>query len=226
MVTTRVKYSLLRQELLFSLRNADLITIGNRGVATTTATFSGDGSTLNFDISVATVKNVRSVVVSSVTKTFVTHYTVDTNYTGGKCRISFTAGNAPALASSNIVVTYDYGASDRIFSDFPKPYIQQKDDFPRIGFDITNERSADVALGGGAIRNELEVTFIAYAENDRDVDDLLYSLRDHLMQRQKSFLRFKYITPSATGPLLPRDGLKDMIFWRNSVWTIIVDVEE
>lgn len=226
MVTTRTKYSLLKQELLFALRNADIISTTNRGVTTTTTTFSGDGSTLTFDINSSTVKNIRSVTVGGVGKTFVTHYTVDTNYTGGKCRITFTAGNAPANGTNNVSVQYDYGSTDRIWSDFPKGYIQQKDDFPRVAFDITNERSEDVAIGGGVIRNELEVTIIAYAENDRDVDDLLYSIRDYLMQRQKSFLRFKYITPSATGPMLPRDGMKDMIFFRNSVWTVIMDLEE
>lgn len=224
MVTARTSYNLIKEELLFSWRNADLISITNRGVTTTSTTFSGDGVTLVFDINSAYVKNIRSIIVSSVSKSFVTDYTVDTNYTGGKCRITFLV--APASGTNNIVVSYDAGTTDRIFPDYPKSTITSKDDYPRIGFEITNERTQEVALGGGATMTEIEVTVIAYAMTRSGVDDLLQSIRSYILGHKKNYKRFKFITPSTIGPMLPRDGMKDQLFYRNTTYTVLCDLEE
>lgn len=224
MVSPRSSYALIKQELLFFLRNNDVLTTTQRGVTTSSVSFSGNGATTAFDINASTVKNIRSITVDGTPKTFVTDYSVDTNAVSNtKCRITFTA--APASGTNNIVVSYDAGSEDKIYSDFPKTVLRIED-FPRIGFDITEETTEEVALGGSATNVRSELTIIAYATNDRDLDDYLQTIRDLVLDNKKSFKRIKFITPIQNGPLLPREGMKDQVFYRNSIYELIFDLEE
>ena len=146
------------KELVNFIRNQDIISVSDRGVTTTTETFSGNASDTSFDLSNSNVKNVRLIQISAATKDYGTDYTIDFDGSNPG-RITFTT--APASGSNNISIQYDYGNSDRIYPDFPRNDLKLSS-YPRIAINIISVTSSPMGLGGDSDNSALLVSTVVY----------------------------------------------------------------
>jgi hypothetical protein len=202
----------VKKEWVFFLRNSDIFTTTTRGVTTTSATgtFAADSSLV---INVTNVKNVRSVTVGVTTLTYGSDYTVDVDYldTTIKCKITFTSPQTGAYT-----IPYDYGATDRIFPDFPRTDIKLSN-FPRIGCGLINMPTEPAGFGGVNI-SKIGLTTIVYAESLDNLNDYITSIRTAAFNSKTDFYYFgKLVQIRAVGPILraPREQGKDKIFQQN-----------
>lgn len=198
------------EEVVVFLRNSDIFTIAQRSVTTTTQ--SGNlvaASTVS--IKVATVKNIRSVVVESVTLKFGIDYLVNYN-DGNNCLITFTVAQTGAYA-----VIYDYG-TDKIFPDFPRSDLTVSS-FPRIACDIV---SISTEAGGYGQVNLNTITFsiIIYTLSKSELRGYTKTIRQKIIDYQttNSFYYLKgVVKPYFQGPILmaPNINMRDKVFQKN-----------
>jgi hypothetical protein len=203
-----VKTSILdiKTELVVFLRNSDIISTSDRGVTTKTdtGTFTSE-STYTLSTSPTLVKNVRSVTVASVPLSFGTDYTV--NYTNGV--ISFTSAKTGAYS-----IVYDYGATDRIFPDFPQPYLTLNK-FPRIAVDIISGTTNEFGIGSSPTQSEYIISIVAYDSDQEDVETMIASIRSTMLDNKKNFYYIPFLTITSMGPLLNTPFGQNKIFQRN-----------
>lgn len=200
------------EELAFFLRNQDIFTITERGVTTSTdvGTFSSDTTHL---ISDASIKNIRSIVVSSVTLAFGTDYTYDTNFDDSgtkKTKITFTSAQSGAFT-----ITYDTG-TDKIFTDWPKNSLSISQ-FPRVAVFEISDRSETLGFGNQKIASQTEFLFsiVVFDPKTRAVREKTRTIRNAIVENQSSFFYMKIITPSASGDVRVADNTKNEIFMKN-----------
>jgi len=201
----------IKQELVVFLRNQDLISNSDRGVTTSTdtGTFTATAShTLATNPTL--VKNIRSVTVAGSPLYFGDDYFV--NYSTGV--ISF---NNPQTGAYSIV--YDQGSSDRIFPDFPQPYLKLSS-FPRISVDVIGGVTSEIELGAGTNYSEYPVTIVAYDKDLTDMENLISGIRQKIMENKKNFYYFKFITPTAMGPVIVSPFGEQKILQRNQDFLI------
>jgi hypothetical protein len=199
----------MKEEVLILLRNADVLSVGTRGVTTSqdTGTFASD-STHTLATNPTLVKNIRNVNVASTDLVWGTDYTV--NYTTGV--ISFTSPQTGAY-----VIDYDQGSTDKIFPDFPQAYLK-REDFPRIAIEFTTATSGEMALGGGSNTwTDLTLNIVCYDISQKNVDEMITSVKDFVQDNKKSFYRFDFIKQLGLGPLLSSTFGETKCFQRNYV---------
>lgn len=206
-VTKLIDDKKILKEMTNWLRNSDLFTTTLRGVTTTTATgtFAGETSLL---INRTNIKNIRSVVVASVTLTYGTHWDFDLNYNDSgtiKTRITFASAQTGAY-----VITYDYGNGDSIYDDYPRVDLTLGS-YPRASVDVTSTATALGELGGAMTLNDLLITFYIFDDNKSDVRSYVSSLRQKLLEAQRGFYNFRYITPVASSPIIPQPDRHDIV---------------
>lgn len=196
----------IKQELVVKLRNADLISISDRGISTEldAGVFVSD-STHTLDTTPTLVKNVRNVMFDGDDLVFGTDYTV--NYDTGV--ITFTTPKSGAY-----IIDYDVGSTDRIFPDFPQPHLKLSD-FPRIAVDIIGSTSNEIGVGAAVTQSTYQVSIICYDKDQTDVEDLISSSKQLLMDNKKDFFYSSFITPTTVGPLLVTEFGNRKILQRN-----------
>lgn len=197
----------IKQELVFFLRNSDVLTITERGVTTATATgtFSSD-TTLT--ISRANIKNIRSVTVGGSGLTYGTDYTVNTQYNSNtQCRITFTEAQ-----TGDYSIPYDYG-TDKIWPDFPRDDLDISS-FPRIAIEIISLDSDAFGFGNDNITSVL-FTIVVYSKKVTEIDAVLDAVRVAFIDSHKSFTYLTKITPQPTGPLIKSSNKSQQILQRN-----------
>jgi len=201
----------IKEELVVFLRNQDIISISDRGVTTSqdTGTFIAD-SNHTLVVNPTLIKNVRNITIGGSAIALGTDYTV--NYTTGI--ISFTVAQTGAY-----VINYDQGGSDRIYPDFPQPYLKLNQ-FPRIAVDIISGNTSEFELGAGANWSEYAVSVVAYDKDQSDTEGLVASVRSKLMDNKKTFYYSTFITPTAMGPLIVSPFGQNRIFQRNQDFNI------
>ena len=200
----------LKREILYFLRNQDILSTTEREVvtATDTGSFSADSTHL---INRNNIKNVRSVTVGGSPLTYGDDYTYDMDFDDAgtiKCKITFTSPQTGAYS-----IPYDYG-TDRIFPDFPQPHLKLSS-FPRIGFDIISGTTAEHELGAGSNFTEYMLSIVAYDKDQDDVEALIASVRGKIQDNKKNFFYSPFVTPTAMGPLLVSEFGKNKILQRN-----------
>ena len=214
-----IDYFQMKQELVVFLRNQDVMTITSRGVTTVTEEFNGTGSKTDFVLAQSNLKNVRSVTVGGVAKTFGTDYTVDyTTYT-----VTFTT--APASGTNNVDIEYDYG-TDKIFPDFPKTTLSISN-FPRISVDLISVDSVPGGFGN-VLKNRITFTVVVYGVNKKDILDYLTSVRSAFISEWTSFYYLKHvIRPIATGPMIMMslEKGKDKVMQQNIDFEVLFNYE-
>ncbi|MCF7861204.1 hypothetical protein K9M79_03075 [Candidatus Woesearchaeota archaeon] len=197
------------QEMLRWARNNDILTIAERGVTTTTATgtFAGETSLL---IAVTNIKNIRSIVVDSVTLTLGTDYDYDVNFsdTTIKTKITFTSAQTGAY-----VVTYDYG-TDKIFDDYPRSDLKINS-YPRMSVEMISETTDAYGIGGTTFIESGLYTFVIYGEDQKMIKERMESLRLKLKQQAKNFYNFPFVKPVNRGPVIKSDGRGQTILHAN-----------
>lgn len=207
-MTTFVSFKNIKDELTVFLRNQDVLSISTRGVTTSTELFSGDGLALTVTLSHTTLKNVRSVSVNSSPLAFGRDYSV--NY----ATAVITFAIAPGAGVDNISVVYDWGTTDRVYPDFPQPYLK-KSQFPRVGFDIISGSIQEMELGAGSNMTTYRMQVNAYDIDKDNVEVLLNSIKQKIQSNKKLFYYMPFITPISIGPLLVSPFGDDKIFQRS-----------
>jgi hypothetical protein len=203
-----------KEELVVFLRNSDILSIAQRGVTTVASeAFSGTGSAQTITLANNTVRNIRSVTVTSVSKRPYFDYTP--TY-GTTCTITgtFTAG------TNNIIVSYDYSVFslttkfEGIFPDYPEiKYLV--DDVPRIGFDIMATRTNVIGIGNTNWLSDATVQICAYDKNLKNIDGYLNTIRSVIKTNQKNFYHFPIVFISNSGPPIVVEHLNKKVFQKN-----------
>lgn len=196
----------IKEEIVVFLRNSDIIPVGTRGVTTSqdTGNFAGaNNHTLATNPTLC--KNVRSITVGGSPLSLGTDYTVDYN-TG---IITFTSPQTGAY-----VIDYDQGNSDRIFPDFPQPYLKLNQ-FPRIAADIISGTMEEISLFATTTRHAYMITVVCYSEDVKELEDMIKNVQDAVLNAKKDFYYLKLITPTELGPVLNSPNKENKILQRN-----------
>ncbi len=196
----------IKQELVVGLRNADIISIGSRGVSTETdtGTFSSD-LTHTLATSPLLAKNVRSVTVASSPLTFGDDYTV--NYATGV--ITFTSAQTGAYT-----IIYDQGSTDSIWPDYPQSHLKLSQ-FPRVAVDIISSTSNEIGIGADITESSYTISVICYDKDHDDVEGMISNVRAFVISNKKSLFYSPFITPTSVGPLLVTEFGQNKILQRN-----------
>jgi len=207
----------IKQEIVVFLRTQNLISTTVRGVTTSsdTGTFSS-AATHTLATNPTLVKNVRSVIVGGVTLTFGTDYTV--NYTSGV--ITFTVAQTGAYT-----ISYDQGSSDKIFPDFPQPYLKLTD-FPRIAVDIISGTTNEFGIGANVSQSEYLLTITCYDKDQDDVESMIDAVRTAILNNKKNFYYSPFVTVTSMGPLLVTPFGQNKIMQRNQDFVVKFIFEE
>lgn len=218
-VTGLINLNDIKTELVVFIRNSDVISIGDRGVTTTTDEFDGDETETQFTLSNSNVKNVRSVTIDDVAQTFGTDYTV--NYSTAV--ITFTS--APGTGTDNVDVEYDYGSGDKIYPDFPRVDLGINS-YPRIAVAVTSMTTAELGIGGAANINDLLLSVYVYANGMANVDTYIKDIRSVFLQNKNDFYYLKFITPVTQSPLINEPARGDKIYTRSVELRALFNVED
>jgi len=196
----------IKQELIVFLRNQDLISISDRGVTTSqdTGTFAS-ASTHTLATNPTLVKNVRDITIATTALTFGTDYTV--NYSTGV--ITFIAAQTGAYT-----INYDQGSTDRLFPDFPQPYLNISD-FPRISVDIISGATSEFGIGATPTQSEYIITIVCYDAKQTNVENMIAAVRSDILDNKKNFFYIPFLTVTTMGPLLITPFGKNKILQRN-----------
>lgn len=213
-------YENWKKEFTRLLRNGDVLTITERNVTTdtVTGTFSAASSLL---INRNNAKNVRSVVVASVTLTPGQDYTYDLNYVDGaniKLNIAFTSPQTGAYT-----IIYDYG-EDRIFDDFAD-MPTDLDKYPRISWEDASWDSEDAAAGGATQRSDCLVTIVIYAKTSASLTSIVRKVRERILATKKTQYYAKYLVLKGMGPVLSSQRSRERVIQRNIDVSVYFDLE-
>jgi len=198
----------IKEELAVFLRNEDIFTVGERGVTTTTDEFNGDTIETNFTLDNTNVKNVRAVTVGGVAVAFGSGYTV--NYSTAVV----TFASPPATGTDNVDIQYDYGNTDKIFPDYPRPDLTLSS-FPRIGFDIINIDTSEGALGGGIFRHRITIRLNIYELESEEIDKDITTIKESIKDNKKGFFYVEFMTINLIGPTLNTEFGSNKILMRS-----------
>ena len=203
-----INHKQIKEELLNSIRNTDIIDITTRGVTTDTDNYTAIASQTNFDLTNEGIKNVRSVIVDSTTLIAFKDYIFNlVDYSSGTFTVTLTT---PLSGGEDVDIQYDHSTSrDRIYDDFPILTIKAGDKFPRIGFDITDESTQLQSFDRVLYQSKLSFTFSSYGVGRNQTEDLENSLRNYLISIRTDLQRLEYIEPSGRSKIRPLDTIKD-----------------
>lgn len=219
---TIINESDVLEELTYFIRNADVLTISERSVATTTdeGTFASDSTHL---IAVTNIKNIRSITVGGSPISFGTDYTYDINFDDSgtiKTKITFVAAQTGVF-----VITYDFG-TDKIFPDYPKNSLSISS-YPRIAVDIISDTSEALGFGNQQVATLTEylLTTTTYATKTRKVRSVSDAIKTAMMTAQNSFFNFKITLPQAGSRIVLSDNTKGEIFQKTRDFISSTNVE-
>ena len=201
----------IKTELLNFIRNADVLTITQRGVTTSTDTgtfSSADTHTLATNPTLA--KNVRSVTRGTLL-TYGEDYTV--NFVTGV--ISFTA-----TQNGSYTIIYDQGSSDSIYPDFPRDGLDITS-YPRIAIDFSGIPADAFGIGGTELISSPRIVMVIYADNVEDIDGYTQTIKDDMKTNSKLFYYFRYTKLIFIGPIIESPGRSEEIMHRNLDYEIM-----
>jgi hypothetical protein len=175
------------------------------GVWSTSATYVIRGqyavSTTGVTLSHYYLKNVSGITVGGVAKSWFTDYTVDYKDATPSTAYATVTFNTPISDGSAIVVSYDYGTTDRIFPDLPRKVISLAD-VPRIGMSILASSNSPADIGATTVQTEYTIEFILWASSQKECYDYLTDLKNWLLTNQKAMHYVPLIQPINLGPIL------------------------
>ena len=212
-----------KKELLIFLRNQNVLTLAQRGVATLVESFNGAPPQVLFDLSVgAGLKNIRSITVDAVPMVEYDDYTVD--YEGANPgRITFTV--APGVGVNNVVITFDSGAGDSIYPDFPRTDISIES-YPRISVDIVEITTIPYGVGNTHKISNLRVAVHILSTSIKEVEEITEAVRNAFLDNATSFWNFQYITPVSTSELQIPENRRFEVEKRVLLLDIVLQAEQ
>lgn len=209
-------------EWTYFIRNSDILSTTERNVTTDTnsGTFASDSTHI---INVGDIKNIRSLVVASVTLNYGEDYLYDVNngVVGSKnTLITFTSPQTGAFT-----ITFDNGP-DKIFPDYPKDNLSIGS-FPRVACDIISEASTPQGFGGGkiAVLTNFLLSSTAYADNTRKVRTTNDAIKTAVMNNQNGFFFFRITLPQDATRISVSDNLKEEILQQTRDFISITNLE-
>jgi len=202
-----------KQELLRFLRNNDIISVANRGVTTATETFDGDNVETEFTLTNAGVKNIRGITISSTPLTYGKDYIYADSVVGTSAITIVTFTTAPANGTGNISIQYDYGTGDKIYDDFPQDFVSVSS-YPRIGFDIINSLTKEIAFSGTAFQSNKLIQINVYGLGKEQSENYLDTIRQ-LFLNDNDFYYWNFITVDNVGPTIETGIKGGKVFQRN-----------
>jgi len=201
----------MRDEMAVFLKNEDVLTASERGVTQVTGTTLGTlASATTTLINKNNIRNIRNVSVADTAKTFGTDYTVDYYYLDGstrKCQITWAASTSGAGT-----VTYDYGATEKIYPNFPRTDMTLAS-YPRIGLEVVDIDSEPYGFNN-VNNSNVDISFTVVDDSKDNILDIMNNVRDAIVNNQSGFYYLKLVKPRRTGPVVPvTDGkAKDKLF--------------
>jgi len=167
----------IKEEILNLIRNSDIFSVTQRGVTTTTNTFTATAGQTEFTLSNAGVKNVRSVKINDVTQTLYEDY--DINIFGKTNTESQVVTLVSGATLDDVVkVEYDNSSSgDNIYPDFPDDNLTIKS-FPRIYFQILSQAYTPRSLADNLqqVNSLFEFGVISFNNDIDNYENELYNL--------------------------------------------------
>ena len=200
----------IKRELLYELRNADILTISERNVSTTTdsGTWTADTSHL---INVQNGKNIRSITVGGSPLTYGDDYDYNIDFDdSGTIKIKVTLVSAQ---TGDYVITYDYG-TDRIFPDFPKSTLDLSE-FPRVSIDLIGGTTEIMNLTGEKTKASYRATVVVYSSKQSKVESTIQNIRTFLLINKRNLYFSYFISPTDYGPIVKNPFGKNKILQRN-----------
>lgn len=207
----------IKKEILYFLRNNDIINISDRGVNTEqdTGTFVTD-STYTLAVTPTLIKNIRNINVGGTDLKYGRDYTLEAS-TG---IITFTIAQ-----TGDYIIDYDVGTNDKIWPDYPQAFLKNKD-FPRIGFDFISGTSNEFGIGANITQSEYIMSITFYDKDQDDVENGISTIRNLLMDNKKNFHYIPFLTLTNMGPLLITPFGQNKILQRNQDFMIKFIFEE
>lgn len=201
----------IKTELLNFLRNADVLTITQRGVTTSTDTGTFDADeTHTLGTNPTLVKNVRSVTRGTLL-VYGQDYTV--NFVTGV--ISFTTAQ-----TGSYTIIYDQGSTDSIYPDFPRDGLAISD-YPRIAVDFSGIPTDAFGIGGTDLISSPRIVIVIYADNVEDIDGYTQTIKDAMKTNTKLFYYFRYTKLIFIGPIIESPERSAEILHRNMDYEIM-----
>ena len=176
-------------EVIMSLRNADVLTTTQRDVNRVTQT----GTLVNDDeivIDKPNVKNIKSLIVDSVV---VSVYDVDFD-SNDECVITL-----PSPMSGDYTLVYDYGV-DKIFVGYPRSDLTINS-FPRIAVEYIDVQSQSGGFGN-VNRNKHDLSIVVYSTNKAQIRSIINLVRVWCVENQNALKQLRLIKPVMMGPLV------------------------
>ena len=191
----------LKTEMVVFLRNADILSITQRGVTTTSNVFTATAAHTVFTLSNAVTRNIRYATIDGVSKEAYTDYAPD--YKSISSTLTFTTG---LTAGELLDVGFDYsaGTKEKIFPDYPViEYLP--DSIPRVGFEIIGFRTKPISIGDTNWLSDALISVKVYDKNLKNIDNFITTIREKVKSAQLSFYHFQLVTPTNIGPALLHD---------------------
>lgn len=203
---TTFQINKIKEEIVNFLRNSNIFSLSLRGVATQTDTFTATAGQTIFTLTKVPARNIRSLSVNAVSKTFIKDYSVNWD-------TSVLTLNVGALVGESVVIVYDWGSPDKIFPDFPRDDLKLYS-FPRVAVEWTTADTQPLGLGGMVHISTILVTIYAWVPVNKDpaiasgyggvtdLGTLLFNIRDAIRTNAKGFYSFPYIEPKGVSPII------------------------
>jgi len=196
----------VKEEMVVFMRNSDILTVAERGVTTTSETFSGTGAPQVLTLTNNVVRNIRSVNDGSAKSAY-------SDYTPSYSASTTTVSGTFASGTDNITVSYDYstGATEAIWGDYPELGELDAGDFPRVGFDFISSVSEPLGIGDTNYMSSKLMNVRVYDNKTSVIDRAMTTLRQAIKDNQKSFYYYKFVKMSTITPLIPHEEFKRKI---------------
>lgn len=204
----------LKQEVLFFLRNSNVISIADRGVTTEIQTGTLTAAT-EVIIQRFNVKNIRSIVVGANTLVYGQDYQVNLDFDNLgtiECQITFT--NAQ---TGEYTINYDEGNTDKIFPYFSQTLIHIED-LPRISVGLIEVPNEIIDFDGTYLNNP-QLTIVIDDLDLENIDELISSIRSLIKTNERNFFYLgKFVKSVAIRAAIktPTEIGKDKV-WRRTL---------
>lgn len=199
----------LKTEIAILIKNNDIMTTTERNVITQTDEITLDNES-EIIIDRTNIKNIRSIVINSVSLVYGKDYTVNYDYldTNIKCKITLSQNY-----TDTATVTYDYG-SDKIFTDMARKDLTLSS-YPRISIEQVSKSTENFSLGGEDFINSEIYQVVVFSENEEYVEDHIKSIETLFKNNAKNLYYAKYIKPTGQGPVIKTPNRSNTIISKN-----------
>jgi len=126
----------------------------SRAYSSQTDFFSGDALETQFELTLANVRYIDSVIIEAVTRERFNEYNYDLGMGVADKKCTVTTSFTPVIGVDNIQMTYHYGGTEWIYPDWPDFDRLSNTSFPRIS--VTEQDQPEVFQGSSSTQTFAE----------------------------------------------------------------------